>query len=284
PLDEDRMLGIQTELGRVSRERIERLKARFGLKGINFSGGAAPSVQSPHLHISYFSRSWHQADPDFLPQTQFVGGWPTPPVTATPAWLDAIPPDAPQALITLGSTFTGDLGFFSWAAQAAARLGLVPIVVLGTNRIAPEAKAELKSSLPAGTRLLNWIDYDHVFPRLKVIVHHGGMGTTHRAIVGAVPQVIVPHAADQRGQARRAAQARVGLNLTALDIQQNQLLPAIRAVTTDPKVLEAVADLAAEFASLGGPPCAADLLLRVHERRSMPEPPGDLSQNTEDEA
>ncbi len=263
PLDEDNLLAVQSELGRISRERLENLKRRLGLQGVNFSSGAAPSVQSPHLHISYFSRSWYQAEPDFLPQTRFVGGMPMPPQSPATDWLAAIPVGTPLALITLGSTFTGDLGFFSWAARAAAKLGMIPLVVLGRNPIEPEKKAELKAALPPSTRLLSWIDYDQVFPRLKVIIHHGGMGTTHRAIVHGIPQVIVPHAADQRGQARRAAQAKVGLHLSAHDVMSGQLQPAIQAVTTDEKVLAAVSQLAQEFASLGGPPQAADLLVRL---------------------
>jgi UDP:flavonoid glycosyltransferase YjiC (YdhE family) len=174
-----------------------------------------------------------------------------------------IPVGTPLALITLGSTFTGDLGFFSWAAQAAARLGMTPLVVLGRNPIPAEEKAALKAALPPGTRLLNWLDYDHVFPRLKVIVHHGGMGTTHRAVIQGIPQVVVPHAADQRGQARRVAQAKVGLNLSAHDVKNGQLLPAIRAITTDAKVIENARLLATEFAALGGPTRAAELLLQV---------------------
>jgi MGT family glycosyltransferase len=266
PLDEDRLYAVQADLSKISRERIDRLLARFGLRGENFSAGAAPAVESAHLHLSYFSRAWYQAEPDFLPQTQFVGGTPQPPRTPQPEWLAQIAPDAPLALITLGSVFTGDLGFFAWAAQAAARLRMVPVVVLGNNPIRAEDKAALKAALPPGTRLLNWIDYDHVFPRLAVIIHHGGMGTTHRAAVQGVPQVVVPHAADQRGQARRVAQAKVGLNLSAHDVRNGQLLPAIRAVTTDASVLANARALAADLAALGGPTQAAALLLALAER------------------
>lgn len=268
PLDEERMYAVQADLSRLSRERIERLKARLGVRGVNFSGGAAPSVQSPHLHISYFNRAWYQADPEPLPQTQFVGGTVDPPTTPVPDWLAELPEGAPAALITLGSVFTGDLGFFSWAAQAAARLGLLPIVVIGRNPIPPEKKAELKAALPPGTRLLSWVDYDHIFPRLKVIVHHGGMGTTHRAAIQGIPQVVVPHAADQRAQARRVAQAKVGLSLTAHDVRSGQLLPAIRAVTTDPRVLQNAQRLAADLAALGGKVRAAELLIALAERRA----------------
>ncbi|PJF35923.1 MAG: hypothetical protein CUN49_08075 [Candidatus Thermofonsia Clade 1 bacterium] len=268
PLHEERLHAVQADLSRLSRERIARLKARFGVRGVNFSEGAAPAVQSPHLHISYFNRAWYQADPEPLPQTQFVGGRVDLPTTPVPQWLAEIPQEAPLALITLGSVFTGDLGFFSWAAQAAARLGMLPIVVLGRNPIAPEKKAELKAALPAGTRLLSWLDYDHVFPRLKVIVHHGGMGTTHRAAVQGIPQVVVPHAADQRAQARRVAQAKVGLNLSAHQVRNGQLLPALRAVTTDERVLANAQRLAAELAALGGKARAAELLTALAERRA----------------
>lgn len=268
PLDEDKLYAVQSELGRISQDRVARLTERFGVTGRNFSGGATPSVQSPYLHISYFSREWYQSDLDFLPQTIFVGGYPTASLTPPPEWLVQIPPATPLALITLGSAFTGDLGFFSWSAQAAARLRLLPIVVLGKNPLDPTEKQKLLAALPAGTRLLTWLDYDQIFPRLKVIIHHGGMGTTHRAAIQGIPQVVVPHAADQRGQARRVAQAKVGLNLSAHDVRNGQLLPAIRAVTTDAQVQANAQQLAQALAALGGPLRAAELIEEVDRRRN----------------
>ncbi len=256
--EETALLPIQIDLAQAARARIERLAGRFGVRGVNFSDGLTPAVQSPGLHISYFSRYWHQSDPEFLPQTHFVGGLPAPPEGDPPDWLAALD-GARLGLVTLGTVFTGDLGFFAWAAQALARAGLVPLVVLG-KPLAEDQKAALVAALPRGTRLLNWVDFDHVFPRLSVIIHHGGMGTTHAAVVHGLPQIVVPHAADQRGQARRVAQAKVGLNLSALDIRQGQLLPAIRAVTEDGAVRETAARLAAEFARLGGPVRAAELV------------------------
>jgi hypothetical protein len=259
PMDEDQMLTIQRELGHEAVERIERLCARFAITGANFSRGPAPGVRSPHLHISYFNSYWHQGD-TVLPQTQFVGGIAAPPQGDPPAWLADLPADQPLGLVTLGSTFTGDVDFFAYGAQAVAAAGMIPIVVIGQNPIAPDQKTRLKAFLPSGTRLLNWVDYDHVFPRLKVIVHHGGMGTTHAAIVHAIPQIIAPRAADQRGQARRAAQAKVGLEMSTLDLRRGQLTPAVQAITTTDWVREAVQHLAADFAALGGPVRAAELL------------------------
>ena len=259
PLSDDDLIAVQRQLGHEAVERLERLCARLGVAGSNFSWGQTPCVQSPHLHISYFSAYWHQGE-SFLPQTHFTGGTVTPPRGDPPDWLADIPASQPLGLVTLGSTFTGDLTFFSRGAEAIARNGMIPLVVIGYNPIAPDQKAMLKQHLPGGTRLLNWVDYDHVFPRLKVLIHHGGMGTTHAAIVHGIPQVIAPHVADQRGQARRARQAKVGLEMAESDVRQGQLVPAVQAVTTTPLVLAAVERLAAAFAELGGPSRAADLL------------------------
>ncbi len=262
PMDEDQLLYVQRQLGHEAAERIERLCARFNLLGVNFSRGPAPSIQSPRLHISYFNAYWHQGE-TILPQTVFVGGSVTLPPDPPPDWLAQIPDDQPLGMVTLGSTFTGDITFFSQGAQAIAAAGMIPAVVLGPIPLAPDQKARLKDHLPGGTRLLTWVDYRHVFPRLKVIIHHGGMGTTHAAVVHGVPQIIVPHAADQRGQARRARQAKVGLELAQRDMLQGQLAPAVKAIISTAWVLEAVQNLARDFATLGGPPRAAELLDQI---------------------
>lgn len=260
-LEQDDLFAVQRELAEDSLQRIERLCSRFGVAGENFSDGPTPAVQSPHLHISYFSRYWFQSTPSFMPQTEFVGGFAEPPDAEPPAWMEKLPDGKPLVLITLGSVFIGDLGFFAWAAQAAYRAGAHPIVVVGKRRFEPQEKKNFVNALPPGTFLLNWVDFDHLMPHLDAVVHHGGMGTTHAALLHAVPQVIVPHAADQRGQAVRASQAKVGLNLSAMDVQRGQLLPAIRAIVSDEKVKDTCIKMAEQLKKLGGPPRAAELLV-----------------------
>jgi MGT family glycosyltransferase len=263
-LSDEFLFPVQKTLGDESRARIDRLCRRFGLQGRNISPGPTPAVLSPHLHLSYFSTRWYQADEgNLLPQTQFVGGLPETASDPAPSWLADIPAEQPIALITLGTTFAGELGFFSWSAQAAARAGFVPVVVIGFHPYTAEDKAQLKAALPPATRLLNWAPFAHLLPRTRLIFHHGGMGTTHAALVHGIPQVVVPHAADQRGQARRVAQAKVGLNLTAHDVRQGMLAQAARALRDDAQVLNNCRALAAELAALGGPARAAELATTV---------------------
>ena len=87
------------------------------------------------------------------------------------------------------------------------------------------------------------------------------MGTTHAAILHGVPQIIAPHAADQRGQARRARQAKVGLELSADDVRRGELVAAVKAITTTDWVRTAIDHLAGDFAALGGAQRAAELLV-----------------------
>ncbi len=260
-LDEQQLFPVQRDLSSDSQWRIQRLCDRFGVSGRNFSRGSTPSIVSEALHISYFTPGWYGAElASILPQTQFVGGCPTLPGSSPPEWLRDIPREKRLGLVTLGTVFTGDLGFYSWAAQAVAGAGLIPVVTLGWNPIAPEDKAALKRALPAGTRLLNWAPYEHVLPRCDVIIHHGGMGTTHRAVVGGVRQIVAPHAADQRIQARRTAEAKVGLHLTAHDVRQGQLREGVQALLEAEWVEETARGLALEMEALGGVERAAELV------------------------
>ena len=263
-LDANNLFPVQRDLSSDSQQRIQRLCDRFGIVGQNFSRGTAPSIVSDVLHVTYFTPDWYQAElSTILPQTQFVGGSATPPTDPLPQWLQDIPPDKALGLVTLGTIFTGDLGFYSWAAQAVASEGMIPLVTLGWNPIAAEQKAELKRALPAGTRLLNWVPYEHVLPRCQIIIHHGGMGTTHSAVIHGLPQIVVPHAADQRIQARRVAEAKVGLHLTAHDLRQGQLREGVHAILQAEWVGENAQRLARAMAGLGGVERAAELVAGV---------------------
>ncbi len=262
-LDERQFFPVQRDLSSDSQRRIQRLCDRFGIEGRNFSRGSAPSIVSESLHITYFTPEWYQAELELiLPQTQFVGGCPAVPADPPPEWLRQIPAERALGLVTLGTVFTGDLGFYSWGAQAVASAGLIPVVTLGWHPISAEQKAELKRALPPGTRLLNWAPYEYVLPRCRVIIQHGGMGTTHSAVAHGLPQIVVPHAADQRIQARRAAEAKVGLHLSAHDVRQGQLREGVRAILEADWVGENARRLAREMAALGGVERAAELVER----------------------
>ncbi|MBC9820796.1 glycosyltransferase [Terrabacter sp. MAHUQ-38] len=76
---------------------------------------------------------------------------------------------------------------------------------------------------PAGRVLaVGSTPHDLLFPRCSVIVHHGGAGTTAAAVRAGVPQVVVPHAADQPYWGRRMAD----LGVAPPPIARKDLTPA----------------------------------------------------------
>ncbi|HVY31263.1 MAG TPA: glycosyltransferase [Polyangiaceae bacterium] len=64
--------------------------------------------------------------------------------------------------------------------------------------------------LPPGVFPLDDADHASLFPRVDLIVHHGGAGTTAAALRSGVPQLIVPHIVDQFFHGRRIAELGVG--------------------------------------------------------------------------
>jgi UDP:flavonoid glycosyltransferase YjiC (YdhE family) len=76
-------------------------------------------------------------------------------------------------------------------------------------------------------------------------------------------QIVVPHAADQRIQAQRVAQAKIGLNLSAHDVQKGQLEEGAKALMEADWVKKNCTQFAERMASLGGPERAAELILNT---------------------
>ncbi|MFN8448693.1 MAG: hypothetical protein U0521_08920 [Anaerolineae bacterium] len=67
--------------------RIERLQARFDLRGVNIAPGPRRRSSARAPASRHFSPSWYEADEaNLLPQTLFVGGAPTPPADPPPDW------------------------------------------------------------------------------------------------------------------------------------------------------------------------------------------------------
>ncbi|RYZ05584.1 MAG: glycosyltransferase [Myxococcales bacterium] len=64
--------------------------------------------------------------------------------------------------------------------------------------------------LPPGVFSTGDLDHTTLFPRVDLIVHHGGAGTTAAALRSGVPQLIVPHIVDQFFHGRRIAELGAG--------------------------------------------------------------------------
>lgn len=81
-----------------------------------------------------------------------------------------------------------------------------------------------------------------LFPRCAAIVHHGGAGTSHAAVLAGKPSVVVAHATDQLFWARRLRRAGVaGAPLQRRTFTASALAKAIREVLETPGMTQRAA-------------------------------------------
>jgi len=76
---------------------------------------------------------------------------------------------------------------------------------LGVRGVVSEGLAGLRAEPSSGLLGIRSAPHEVLLPRCAVVVHHGGAGTTAAAVRAGVPQVVVPHAADQPYWGRRMA-------------------------------------------------------------------------------
>jgi UDP:flavonoid glycosyltransferase YjiC (YdhE family) len=247
-------------IAQMAQDRLSRLLSRFGATGVNWITDGPPALLSPLLHLTYWSPGWFTGLP-LLPQNRHVGGLPGEIAPLTAPWQSHLQKtDAPWVFVTLGTTFTNDLNFFVAAAHGIHQAGGVPILAVG-DRVSKSFMQQLQARLPRPTVVTNRVQFAQVLPRVRAAIHHGGAGTTHALVRYAVPQIVVPHAADQGRQAAGVVRSGVGMHIPpqkmtiqALTAALTELLPEDSDYRLNAKELQD------EFASLGGTPAAAELL------------------------
>ena len=149
-----------------------------------------------------------------------------------PSLADFLAAGDPPVCVTFGSMVNRRANRIHEITLAALKqTGQRSVVVRGWGAAGPDQ--------PGDDRLyLDDAPYDWLFPRCKIILHHGGAGTTSAALRLGLPSVVVPHAADQAFWGRRVAALGAGpapiplgrlsaANLAAALLQADQ--PAMRA-------------------------------------------------------
>jgi UDP:flavonoid glycosyltransferase YjiC (YdhE family) len=237
-----------------ARQRLLRILAANGCRGVNFTTGGPPALRSPHLHLTFWSERWYTGLA-LMPQTHHAGGLPLdvlPADAQTPS-----PDDRPWVVITLGTTFNRDPAFFVAAATAADQLGCLPILLLGRTP-EPSGADRWLERLPAATVVREHADFRTVLPYAAAAIHHGGAGTTHALVRAATPQIVVPHAADQIHQAHGVTRTGIGLHLPPKSVTIERLADALAMILPDRSAQRGQAErLRTEFAVLGGVQAAA---------------------------
>jgi MGT family glycosyltransferase len=136
-----------------------------------------------------------------------------------PAWLADLP--HPRVLVNVSTEFQDD-----GAIVEAAIAGLADdpgSVIVTTSAVdparfvAPHDRVRITRTLPHAA----------VIPAVDVVVTHGGMGTTQRALAAGVPVCVVPWGRDQHETARRAVVCGAGTMLPRSRLTPERLWSAV---------------------------------------------------------
>jgi len=112
-------------------------------------------------------------------------------------------------------------------------------------------------TLPEAVLSVGPLDHARLFPRVDLVVHHGGAGTTATALRAGTPQLIVPHIVDQFFHGRRIAELGVG----PAPAKKQHLRQRFAALSfPDIAVMRVTAQRIAETLTSSGAPAAVSYL------------------------
>jgi MGT family glycosyltransferase len=226
------------------------------LNDVRTALGVAPLASIPDLLgrpplVLYLTSPAFEYPRDEWPENyRFVGPISWTSADPSPAWLDQL--DDPIALVTCSSERQDDRTIISAAPETLPDHGYSAVATT-----AAYDPADLAVPASSRVRVERFVPHHHVVARSRVVVCHGGMGITQRALSHGVPVVVVPYGRDQLEVARRVEHAGVGVMLKPSSLNAKALSGAVRRAR---EMTENAVRLARSFAEAGGPSSAADAI------------------------
>jgi rhamnosyltransferase subunit B len=168
----------------------------------------------------------------------------------------------PPVVFTLGSAAVLAAGdFYEQSARAAMRLGIRAVLLIGAD---PRNRPQ--QSLPDSICLAEYAPYSALFPRAKLVVHQGGVGTTAQCLRAGRPMLIMPYSHDQPDNARRMKRLGVARAIQRASYKPWRVARAIRAMLAEPEYEQQAQNAAREIAQEDGVNTGCDALEKFYER------------------
>jgi len=218
-------------------------RARVGLPALEH---LTEQFLAPPLMVYLTAEPFEYHRSDWPDSVVMVGPCPWEPPADDPAWLDEI--TDPLVVVTTSSEFQDDGRLVHAAFEALAD---EPVQVVATVPAGDPGSF----TVPANAKAVSFAAHGPLFRRARVVITHGGMGATQKALVNEVPVVAVPFGRDQMEVARRVEVADAGVRLPSRRLSPAHLKSAVEQAMGMRAGAERVA---AGYRSAGGPHAAAD--------------------------
>lgn len=260
-------------LGRLRDRWVWRVLARSTRAEVAALNQLRHSLGVPALatHGELFQRPplllYRTAEPFEYPRSD----WPEPleaigpglwaPEGEAPGWLAELP--RPRVLVSVSTEHQDDGAIIRAALEGLGRRsanrgdglleGGVGSLIVTTAALDP-------AGFPAPhdrVRIVRFLPHAAVIPEVDVVVTHGGMGTTQRALAAGVPVCVVPWGRDQAESARRVEVAGAGTRVPRARLTPARLRAGVQEAL---RRGGGARGIARAFEAAGGAPRAADLL------------------------
>jgi rhamnosyltransferase subunit B len=223
----------------------------------------------PDLSVTLFPAWFAPTQPDWpqpLYRTDFPLFDPKPDALLSPElerFLDG--QGARPVVFTPGTGNTQARAYFEHASTAVQKLGLRAIF------LTPH-REQMPTNLPPNILWQDYVPLGRLLPRVSLLVHHGGIGTTAESLRVGTPQLVVPLAHDQFDNAARVRALGVGACLRARPLDAARLVRTLARVLGDEALArrcrelsarlqapeQALAGLSARLEALAAPSAGAD--------------------------
>jgi len=158
-----------------------------------------------------------------------------------PAWIKGLP--SPKILVSVSTEMQDDGAIIETALSALS--DQPGSIVVTTSALDPD---RFKSSRE-NVYIAKFLPHAQVVPEMDLVVTHGGMGTTQRALAAGVPVTVIPWGRDQKETARRVEASGCGTMLPQNKLNAERLRDAIQGAMNCQK---GAATIAQAFKEAGG--------------------------------
>ncbi len=172
-----------------------------------------------------------------------------------PDWIDHLP--APRILISVSTEKQDDGIIIDTALKAMANEEASLIIT--TAALDPQ-----NFNVPRdNVRIIKFLPHAQIIHKMDLLITHGGMGATQRALAAGVPVCVIPCGRDQSETARRAEVSRSGTLLPKNKLSEARLRNAIKEGM---KRKEGAEKIANAFAAAGGAKRAVEAIDKLLEK------------------
>jgi UDP:flavonoid glycosyltransferase YjiC (YdhE family) len=169
------------------------------------------------------------------------------PGDVVPDWIAAAR-SRPLVYLTLGTYVSGHVDSLRAAAAGLGTLDVDALVTVG-----PDGDPAALGPLPGSVRVERFVPQGVLLPHVDVVAHHGGSGTMLGALSQRLPQLLLPHGADQFMNAQALVAFGAGVRLLPEEITAHAVAGAVQALLDEPGYRQAAGGLGAEIAAMPAP-------------------------------